>query len=224
VEDWESVIRQFVAHTNTRMEDISDAVPTRLRFPEHRVKHVVSENMDIIREVATPATPTPISSVVPGGTSGPARLHHVPSEQPRDVAATTLRSVSILTIIEHEYPDTSASEADEEVLLTSDGEGETVAKASLVVEGFGCETKRQIDIDLLSHFGQVQAALDCTWDTSSQLSILKHIASNFNALRTVAAAPCWPLRKWRGPFPLHVEAVWNLRSLLSELLPTVPCL
>jgi hypothetical protein len=224
VADWETVVGQFVASTNVRLDDSSDPVMTRIRFPNHRAgRAVVSEAVDTIKDVATPATPAPASSAVPVAPIGPSKPHQSPPEHPRDVAATTLRSVSILTMTEHEFPDVFAFESKDELLVASDGEGEIAAVAHLVVEDSTGDGMRQIEIDLLSHFGQDDDSLPCPWDSSSEISIVKQVATNYNALRTAGAAPCWPLKRWRSAFPLHVEAVWNLRNLLMELSPSPFC-
>jgi hypothetical protein len=223
-EDWESVVHKFISSTNARAEFPDDRIESRLRFPSERRARVVPaapEAVDIVKDAATPATPasmpvTILNGPAPAPTAGGSLK--ATRESLVDTAATTLRSVTILAVTEAATPDLFTCEATDEVLVVSDKEGDCEAKAVLVIDVAPDRPTRQVELSMLSHFGLcgTQDRPTCDWDAADATSSLGHIAANFHALRAVASPPCWPARAWRSPYPLHVDAVWNLRSLLCS--------
>jgi hypothetical protein len=221
--EWASVIQQFVAATNARAEFSDDRVELGLRFPfqrERAPETTSAEVVDVVKEAATPATPASMN-VLPSQAAvhapGSAVYSKTLQETPVDAAATTLRSVTIMTIMESTTPDLFACEAKEDVLVMSGTDGECEAKAIMVVSGPADGEPRQIEFTVLSHFGMCESASPptCDWDGADAESCLRHIVSNFDALRTICSPPCWPLHDWRSPQPLHVGAVLMLRSLIG---------
>lgn len=221
-EDWENVIRSFISSTNSRIDSQNERIRSRPRFPRDRACRDAesADNADVLKDAATPATPAslPASAALPP-TSRSATAWSPGSLV--DVAASTLRSVTVLTVSEKSVPELFAAEASEELAYVWGKEGACDALASMVVGVAPERSPIQVDVEMLLHFGHAGDTDDCPWDGADAVSILKHIVANFSALRYVISPPCWPSSSWRSPYPLHVEALRNMHKLASTCLPGV---
>ena len=224
--DWEAVVSKFVATTNAKAEYPGERCDARLRFPVERASRPPSgpEFADVVKDVATPATPASMAQSSAHASSSVPSNSRAAESSPVDPASTTLRSVSILSIAENDTPDLFSYDVSQESVVVSSREGTSQARASLILcPNARDRTVRQIDVDLLSHFGCVEGEdrPACAWDGGDAVEIVKHVATNFHCLRTVSSMPCWPVPYWKTVYPLHVDAVLNMKSLILNVARTM---
>lgn len=225
-EEWQSVVRRFIASSNARAEFAGDRIETRLRFPNvrgDRSGDSVSEpeGVDIMQDAATPATPAAMPAVLASASTGfvPASVSgNDGAEFAADTSFSTLRSVTILSVVESSIPDLVASEARRDFVFLAGSAGGCEAKAVMIVDVAPGKNARQLELSMLAHFGVCRSESEtvCGWDGRDAASILRHICSNFDGLRTASSPPCWPRQLWLSSYPIHVDAVWKLRRLLSS--------
>lgn len=225
-EDWQAVVQMFIVSSNSKVEFAGDRIETRLRFPNMRASGSAysaaePEAVDALREAATPATPASMATFPASTSTGSVPVStggRIGVESAADAAVTTLRSVTIMSVIENTMPDLATIEATGDFFFLAKSGRNCEAKAVMVVDVALRKNARQLELSMLAHFGVVDTENQpgCEWDGRDAASILRHICANFDGLRTATSPPCWPQQLWLSPYPIHVDAVWNLRELISS--------